>query len=185
MPAPPGDRRPATILFADISGFTTLSERMDPEDVRDVIDALFRRFRIAIEQEGGTIDKFIGDAVMAIFGAPTPHADDPARAVRAALALQDEIARFNAGRTLDLRLRVGVHAGEILWGSVAGDRPTAMGDAVTLAQKVEGACEPGCVLVTRSVERAVAGSFRMEGREGVKVKGRDGELEVFEITGAL
>ncbi|MCC6740521.1 MAG: adenylate/guanylate cyclase domain-containing protein, partial [Planctomycetia bacterium] len=118
---PFAERRTVAILFSDLSGFTSLSETMDPEDVRDLVDALFARFRREIEARGGTIDKFIGDAVMAVFGAPVAHGDDALRAVRAALAMQREIAAFNAERGLALKLRIGVNAGEVLWGGVGGD----------------------------------------------------------------
>ncbi|MBI2923671.1 MAG: adenylate/guanylate cyclase domain-containing protein [Planctomycetes bacterium] len=109
-----GERRQLAVPFSDLSGFTRLSERMDPEEVRDLVDELFTRFRARIESCGGTVDKFIGDAVMAVFGAPTAHEDDPARAVRSGLALQRGVAAFNGERGLDLALRVGIHLGEAL-----------------------------------------------------------------------
>ncbi|MCE9581114.1 MAG: adenylate/guanylate cyclase domain-containing protein, partial [Planctomycetes bacterium] len=167
MTAPATERRILTVVFSDLSGFTSLSERMDPEDVTDIIDGLFRRLRATIEGFGGTVDKFIGDAVMAVFGAPVTHEDDPLRAVRAGLAMHREVAAFNKERKLDLALRIGINTGEALWGSVAGDRPTAMGDAVNVAQRMEAAARPGSVLVTRNVERATFRKIEYAG--GVQV----------------
>ncbi|MCC6737949.1 MAG: tetratricopeptide repeat protein [Planctomycetia bacterium] len=185
MPADPRERRTVTVLFSDLSGFTRLSERMDPEEVQDLVDALFQRFRAAIESRGGTVDKFIGDAVMAVFGAPVAHEDDAVRAVRAGLAMQEEIAAFDAERGLGLRLRVGINTGEVLWGSVAGEKATVMGDAVNVAQRLESAAEPGTVLVSRAVERGLRGRFRLVGREAIHVKGRDEAIEVLQAVEEL
>ncbi|KAF0241219.1 MAG: hypothetical protein FD180_4560 [Planctomycetota bacterium] len=183
MPTPdPRERRVVTILFSDLSGFTTLSESMDPEDVADTVDALFRRFRATIESGGGTIDKFIGDAVMAVFGAPASHPDDPARAIRAGLAMQRELSAFNEERKISLRMRIGIHTGDVLWGGVGGDRATAMGDAVTLAQKLEGAARPGFVLVSAATRDAAGSGFRFEKREAIPLKGRADAVEVFEAS---
>ncbi|MEK7468425.1 MAG: adenylate/guanylate cyclase domain-containing protein [Planctomycetota bacterium] len=173
----PAERRNVTVVFADVSGFTGLSESMDPEDVQELIDALFKRFRSAIEREGGAVDKFIGDAVMALFGAPVAHADDPARAVRASLQMQKEAVAFAAERRADLRVRIGVNAGEVLWGSVGGDRPTATGDAVNVAQRLESAAEPGSVLVSLAVARAAPHAARYGKPQIARVKGRGQEVE--------
>jgi class 3 adenylate cyclase len=177
-----GERRTLTVLFSDLSGFTTLSERMDPEDVRDIIDAIFQRFRAIIEREGGAVDKFIGDAVMAVFGAPAAHDDDPVRAIRAALAMQREVVAFNGERGLKLAARVGVNTGEALWGSFAGDRPTAMGDAVNVAQKLESSAKVGTVLVSETTKAAAEGRFRFEGLPAVAVKGRKEPVMPFVVS---
>ncbi|KAF0240746.1 MAG: putative adenylate, partial [Planctomycetota bacterium] len=173
----PGERRVVTVVFADVSGFTSLSESMDPEDVQELIDALFKRFRTAIEREGGSVDKFIGDAVMALFGAPVAHADDPARAVRASLEMQKVTAAFAVERRAELRVRIGVNSGEVLWGSVGGDRPTATGDAVNVAQRLEAAAEPGSVLVSVAVARAAPYAARYGTPHSARVKGRGQEVE--------
>ncbi|KAF0241531.1 MAG: hypothetical protein FD180_4388 [Planctomycetota bacterium] len=179
------ERRTVTILFSDLSGFTRLSERMDPEEVQDLVDALFQRFRAAIESEGGTVDKFIGDAVMAVFGAPVAHEDDAVRAVRAGRGLLDEVAEFDAKRKLGLRLRVGINTGEVLWGALAGEKATAMGDAVNVAQRIESTAAPGTVLVSRAVERGLRGKFLLAGRGEIRVKGRDEPVEVMEVVEEL
>ncbi len=176
------ERRTVAVLFSDLSGFTALSESMDPEDVRDLVDALFARFRRVIEARGGTIDKFIGDAVMAVFGAPVAHEDDPVRAVRAALAMQDEIEAFNRERKHSLGLRVGVNLGEVLWGGVGGDRATAMGDAVNVAQRLESAARPGTVLVSDSVRAAAAGRIRFRDAGEFALKGRKETVRAYEAA---
>ena len=178
----PSERRLVAVLFADISGFTRLSESMDPEDVQDLIDGLFQRLRGLIETRGGTVDKFIGDAVMAVFGAPLAHEDDPLRAVRAALAMQGAVASYATERHADIRVRIGINAGEVLWGSVGGDRPTATGDVVNVAQRLESAAQPGTVLVSRSVERASAPRVRFRPLGPVRLKGREESVEAFEVV---
>ncbi|KAF0246270.1 MAG: adenylate/guanylate [Planctomycetota bacterium] len=176
------ERRTVAVLFSDLSGFTALSEEMDPEDVRDLMDALFARFRKAIEVRGGTVDKFIGDAVMAVFGAPVAHEDDSLRAVRAALAMQREIESFNRERGITLRLRVGVNLGEVLWGGVGGDRATAMGDAVNVAQRLEAAAPPGAVLVSDTVRVAASGFAQFRDAGEIALKGRKEPVRAHEAT---
>ena len=185
MTGDPRERRTVTVLFSDLSGFTRLSERMDPEEVQDLVDALFQRFRAAIESHGGTVDKFIGDAVMAVFGAPVAHEDDAVRAVRAGRALLEEVAEFDLKRKLGLRVRVGINTGEVLWGALAGEKATAMGDAVNVAQRIESAAAPGTVLVSRAVERGLRGRFLLAGRGSIPVKGRIEPVEVMEVRDEL
>lgn len=157
------ERRVVTVLFTGLVGIDALTSP-DPEDAAEsaaeVVDAVFTRFRRVIEARGGTVDKFVGDTVMGVFGAPTAHEDDPLRAVRAALAMKRELELFNAQRTLSLKVRVGVNTGEVLWGTVGGDRPTAMGDAVNVAQRLQSEAQPGEVLAARTVMRAT--NYRVE-----------------------
>src|SRR5207253_4281497 len=111
------ERRWATVLFADLSGFTALSERTDPEDIRSMVDHCMHLMGEAIERFGGVVDKVIGDALMAVFGAPVAHEDDPTRAVRAALEIQRR-ASENAQDFCGLRVRVGVNSGEVIFGAM-------------------------------------------------------------------
>ena len=147
-PAPPimGDeqRRPVTVLFADIVGFTSLSERLDPEEVRDVTAACFGRLVEEIVRRGGTVDKFIGDAVMALFGTPIAHEDDACRAVDAALAMQAALGEINGDLERDhglrLELRIGVNTGEVVAGvrEVGGFQDgTVIGDTVNTASRLQ------------------------------------------------
>lgn len=169
------ERRVVTVLFIGLVGLDAAASP-DPEDAAEssaeVVDAVFTRFRRVIEARGGTVDKFVGDTVMGVFGAPTAHEDDPLRAVRAALAMKRELELFNAQRSLELKIRVGVNTGEVLWGTVGGDRPTAMGDAVNVAQRLQSEARPGEVIASRSVARAT--SYRVEyGPEReLRLKGR-------------
>ena len=128
-----GERRPVTILFADISGFTALSETLDPEDVAELVDRCLRAMAEAIYHYEGTVDKFIGDCVMALFGAPVAHEDDPERGVRAAVEMRDTVAAINdelmakAGPEVDrekpiLSVHIGVNTGVVVAGAVGTDR---------------------------------------------------------------
>ena len=107
---PREERKVVTVLFADLVGFTSRSERLDPEDVRALLSPYYARLRAELERFGGTVEKFIGDAVMALFGAPVAHEDDPERAVRAALAIRDWVL----DQQEDLQLRIAVNTGEAL-----------------------------------------------------------------------
>ena len=109
-PAQREERKVVTVLFADLVGFTSRSEQLDPEDVRAFLSPYYARLRTELERFGGTVEKFIGDAVMALFGAPVAHEDDPERAVRAALAIRDWVVEQEAG----LQLRIAVNTGEVL-----------------------------------------------------------------------
>src|SRR6267378_2871880 len=116
------ERRQVTVLFADVSGYTAMSERMDPEDVKGLIDRCLRRLGDEVDRYGGTVDKYIGDNVMAIFGAPVAHEDDAERAVRAGLGMQAAMEEINANIAgpydVSLALRVGVNTGEVIAGAV-------------------------------------------------------------------
>ena len=174
-PAPPPapaaeERRQVTVLFADLVGFTALAERLDPEDVRDITTDCLRQLAAEAVRFEGTVDKLIGDAVMILFGAPVAHEDDPARALRAALAMQRALERFNAEleRThgLALRLRIGVESGEV----VAGPREvggmveyTVIGDAVNVAARLQTAADPGTILVGEGTSQRIEGGFRLQG----------------------
>ncbi|MFI5123252.1 MAG: zinc-ribbon domain-containing protein, partial [Vicinamibacteria bacterium] len=119
---PPEERRTATIIFADLSGYTAVSERLDPERMKSLVDRALRRLGDEIERHGGTIDKYIGDNVMGVFGAPTSHEDDPERAVRTGLAMQAAMEEINERIAADVggdfALRVGIYSGEVLAGRV-------------------------------------------------------------------
>ena len=152
--AEPGreERKVVTVLFADLVGFTSRAERMDPEDVRAVLEPYHARLRSELERRGGTVEKFIGDAVMALFGAPTTHEDDPERAVRAALAIRDWIREDG-----DLQLRIGVTTGEAL--VALGARPSegegmASGDVVNTAARLQSGAPANGILVDEATKRA-------------------------------
>ncbi len=146
-PAPAGgdERRIATVLFADLVGFTTLSETRDPEQVKNLVDACFQLLVRDITSFGGQVDKIVGDAIVALFGAPVAHEDDAERAVRAALAHAGDRPAPTAPRPMrPVQLRIGVNTGEVLVGALrAGGDYTAMGDVVNTAQRLETVADPG------------------------------------------
>jgi adenylate cyclase len=147
------ERRTVTVLFADLSGYTAAAEQMDHEAVKAMVDRILRRLGQEIVAVGGTVDKYIGDNVMAVFGAPVSHEDDPERAVRAALAMQAAMPEVNAQAGCSFSLRVGVNTGEVTAGSV-GDSYTVMGDAVNVASRLQAAGRPGSVTVGQSTYEA-------------------------------
>jgi class 3 adenylate cyclase/tetratricopeptide (TPR) repeat protein len=182
------ERRPVTILFADIAGFTSLSERLDAEDVRDLTTECFRRLVTEATALGGMVDKFIGDAVMVLFGAPTAHEDDPVRAARAALAMQRALDRFNAeiesNRGFRLALRIGIESGEVVTGlrDVNGVREyTAIGDAVNVAARLQSATEPGTVMIGPNTERSVRRLMTLEAVEPLHLKGKSDPIPAWLI----
>ena len=193
MPAPELDeeRRVVTVLFADIVGFTTLSEQLDPEDARELVATTHGKLVEAVALYGGTVDKFIGDAVMALFGAPTAHPDDPIRAVRAALAMQQAMVALDPagrdGRDLQLQLRIGVNTGEVVAGSrdVGGYREYSVyGDVVNTAARLQTAAEPGGILLGETTARAVQPDFELERTEPLELRGKEQEVRAFRVLGA-
>ena len=139
-----------TVVFADLSGYTAVAERMDPEAVKSLVDRALRRLGEEVDRYGGRVDKYIGDNVMAVFGAPIAHEDDAERAVRAALGMQDAMSEINeslgATHGVNLALRVGVNTGEVVAGAV-GDGYTVIGDTVNVAARLQSAAQPGSVTV--------------------------------------
>jgi class 3 adenylate cyclase len=177
------ERKRVSVLFCDLVGFTSRSERLDVEDVRAVLAPYYARLRADLERYGGTVEKFIGDAVMALFGAPTAHEDDPERAVRAALAIRAAIAELNqADPSLDLHVRVGVTTGEAL---VALDaRPVqgegmASGDVVNTAARLQTAAPVDGILVDQSTYRATDRQITYQSAEPVQAKGKTDPVAVW------
>jgi class 3 adenylate cyclase/tetratricopeptide (TPR) repeat protein len=167
-------RRIVTVLFADIVGFTGLSETRDPEQVKNMVDRCFGRLADDITEFGGRVDKVIGDAIVALFGAPVSHEDDAERAVRAALRMQETVKRFDAESRAGIRLRIGVNTGEALVGGlVAGDNYTAMGDAVNVASRLQAAADPGTVLVGEATHAETAGVIRYGSEGHCHIRGRE------------
>ncbi|HEX9765316.1 MAG TPA: adenylate/guanylate cyclase domain-containing protein, partial [Nitriliruptorales bacterium] len=163
-----------TVVFADVVGFTALTETLDPERVKSVLDRCFARLAEDVTVHGGRVDKVVGDAVIALFGAPVAHEDDAERAVRAALTMNQTMADHAQVEGLDLALRVGVNTGEVVVGAMAtGDEYTAMGDVVNVAQRLQTAAAPGQVLVGARTHEATRARIRYDDIGAVKVRGRD------------
>jgi predicted ATPase/class 3 adenylate cyclase len=164
------ERKVVSVLFCDLVGFTSRAERLDPEDVRAVLGPYHARLRQELERYGGTVEKFIGDAVMAIFGAPTAHEDDPERAVRAALAIREVVAESG-----DLHVRIGIATGEALVN--LGARPElgegmAAGDVVNTAARLESAAPVDGILVDETTFRATERAIEYREHSPVEAKGK-------------
>ncbi|MFN8632747.1 MAG: adenylate/guanylate cyclase domain-containing protein [Chloroflexota bacterium] len=186
------ERRVVSVLFADIVGFTTLSERLDPEDVRELSAAVLARLAEAVSLYGGTIDKFMGDAVMALFGAPVAHEDDPVRAVHAALAMHQAVAALHQldrdGNELELRLRIGINSGEVIAGirDVGGHREySVFGDVVNTAARLQTAANPGNILLGEETARQAGAVFDVTPIEPLVLKGKTQPVPAFKVRGTL
>jgi class 3 adenylate cyclase/tetratricopeptide (TPR) repeat protein len=181
------ERRLVTVLFADVTGSTALGEQLDPERLRDVMDTFFVAMREEIEAEGGTVEKFIGDAVMAAFGVPVAHEDDPARALRAALRMRRRLEDVNRDLRsrfgVTLEVRTGVNMGEVL--ATIDPRPgeaMVTGDAVNAAARLEQVAEPGQIVASERTVRA-ARSFRSTPLGEIELKGKAERVNATLIIG--
>ena len=184
--APSVDRRIVSVLFADVVGFTPLSERLDPEDVATIQDAYFTATRETIARHGGVVEKFIGDAVMAVFGAPLARDDDAERAVHAGLALLAAIEQIGARLGMDagaLQLRVGVNTGEVVHATAGPDAGRVTGDTVNTAARLQTAARPGSVLIGELTAMTVAHAIDIIDRGPIELKGKAEPMPVWEATG--
>ncbi len=180
------ERRVVSVVFADLVGFTTLSETLDPERVKLLVDGCFRRLADDVASFGGRVDKVIGDAMLALFGAPVSHGDDPERAVRAALRMQTTVADYAAEAGVDLRLRIGVNTGEVVVGPMSGESSvTAMGDVVNTASRLQGLADPGAVLVGPATHHATSEVIAYESLGALRVRGRDGAVPAWRALYAV
>lgn len=174
------ERRVVTILFADLVGFTGLSESLDPEQVKHLIDAAFQRLVHDVVTFGGRVDKIVGDAIVALFGAPIAHEDDAERAVRAALRMQSTLAHFAEEHGESIRMRIGVNTGEVLVGSLrAGGDYTAMGDVVNIANRLQTMAAPSTVLVGDATRALTIESIDYESLGEVELRGREQGIEAW------
>jgi class 3 adenylate cyclase len=155
-------RKTVTVLFADVTGSTALGERLDPEAARKLMARYFEVARAILERHGGTVEKFIGDAVMAVFGVPQLHEDDALRAVRAAAELRDGV--------IDVQLRIGVNTGEVVAGG--GGETLVTGDAVNVAARLEQAARPGEVLIGETTLALTRVAVEVEPVEAITAKGK-------------
>jgi class 3 adenylate cyclase len=178
------ERRIVSVLFADLVGFTPLSERMDAEDVAAIQDAYFAATRETIERYGGTVEKFIGDAAMAVFGAPRARDDDAERAVRAGLALIGAVEQLGARLGLEpgtLRLRVGVNSGEVVFATEGPDTGRVTGDTVNTAARLQAAAEPDSVLVGEVTALAVGEAIELGDVAAVELKGKSEPIRTWRV----
>jgi len=190
-PSLEGQRKPVTALFADVVDSTQLAEQIDPEDWSTLVAALVGEITAAVERYGGTVTQFLGDGVLAIFGAPTAHEDDPARAVRAALDALDGVRRVARGADATtpapIAIRVGINSGIAIVGRLpagSGSSYTAIGDAINVAARVQAAAQPGRVWVTAATQRLLGPAIETVDRGSITVKGKREPVHVFEVVRA-
>ena len=172
-----GERRQVTVLFADVAGFTSLAEKLDPEEVHRIINGCFERITAEVHRFEGTINQYTGDGVMALFGAPIAHEDSARRAVHAALGIQRAVGEYGATlqaeRGLKLAMRIGINTGAVVVGAIGDDLRmdyTAVGDTTNLAARLQQTAQPGTVVVSDATHRAIEGFFETVdlGRRDVK-----------------
>jgi len=187
-----GERRVVTMLFCDVRGSTAMAEQLDPEDWTDVMNEAYEHLIAPVVRHEGTVARLMGDAILAFFGAPTAHEDDPQRAVMAGLeivtsisSLREKLARE---RGLDLNVRVGINTGPVVVGEVGSELKqeySAMGDAVNVAARMEQTADPGTVQITEDTYRLVADLFEVEPLGGVELKGKRRPVESYRVLGRL
>ncbi|UCC61498.1 MAG: tetratricopeptide repeat protein [Anaerolineae bacterium] len=186
------ERRVVTILFSDVKGSVKMAESLDPEEVLEVMDGAFDVLIEPIYRHEGTLVRMMGDAILAFFGAPIAHEDDPERACRAALEIvegaQRYAARLERERGLPgFNVRVGINTGLVVVGEVGSDlrvEYTAMGDAINVAARMESAAEPGTILITGETHRLIAHSFETEALGPIQVKGKAAPIHVYRVLAA-
>jgi adenylate cyclase len=185
-----GERRDVTVLFCDIRGFTSMSERLTPEQVVSALNEFYALMFETIFKHDGTLNKFLGDAVMAVFGAPIAHPDHAARAVRAALDMRQAVAelgkRRRAVRKEPFEVGIGLSLGEVVAGSVGTEERmeyTVIGDSVNVAARLQGQAKAGSILLSRRTYEAVHDLVEGFSRGPMKVKGKEEEVEVYEVVG--
>lgn len=187
-----GERRIATVLFADVVGSTTAAEQLDPEDWAAVMNGAFAFMNASVDRYGGTVAHLMGDAVLAFFGAPRAHEDDPERSVRAALDMQEAALAYarevEDRHGITFRVRVGIHTGMSVLGMV-GDSVkaeyTAMGDTANTAARLQSAAHPGTILVSKETHRLVRHLFEFEPRGPLEMKGKVEPVEAFQVMRAV
>ncbi len=186
-----GERRQVTILFADLCGFTAISRTLDPEDpeeVRELVDRYTALVDGIVVGYGGTVDKHIGDAVMALFGAPRAHDDDPMRAARAALDIHEELGRMSVNTMRPLQAHVGIASGDVVAGNLGradANDYTVLGDSVNLAARLVAAAGPGQTLLSDGVYRALAGRGVCDALGEIQLKGFEAPTRAWRLRGLL
>jgi len=186
-----GERKLVTVLFADVANYTSMSEKLDSEEVRQIMDGCFKIIVDSVYRYEGTIDKFTGDGVMALFGAPLAHEDHAQRASYAALGMQRAVKEYGEKVKkdcgFDFKMRVGLNSGPVIVGAVGSDLRmdyTAVGDTVNLASRMQTMAQPGTVLVSRDVHKMTRDFFRFKPLGKLTVKGKEEAVEAYELLEA-
>jgi class 3 adenylate cyclase/tetratricopeptide (TPR) repeat protein len=184
-----GERKLVTVLFADVADYTSIAEKLDPEEVHQIMDGCFKILMDEIHRYEGTINQFTGDGVMALFGAPVAHEDHGQRACHAALAIQKAIEgygeKIKGQHGAEFKLRIGLNSGPVIVGSIGDDLRmdyTAVGDTTNLAHRMQDMAEPGAVLVSGHTHRLARDFFEFEPLGKVEVKGKEKPQEAYELV---
>jgi len=186
-----GERKLVTVLFVDVSGFTALSEGLDPEDVHALMDRAFELMLGEVHRYEGTVNQFLGDGLMALFGAPVAHEDHPVRAVHAALGVQRALASYRnelrAQRGIEFQVRMGLNTGAVVVGKIGDNLRmdyTAVGDTTNLAARLLALAEPGQILVSEDIAKVVGPYFVLQPVGEVSVKGKALPVRPYRVEGA-
>ena len=187
-----GERKRVTVLFADVAGFTSMSEKLDPEEVHQIMDGCFKILMDEIHNHQGTINQFTGDGVMALFGAPVAIENHAQNACQAALSIQSAIKNYSKDLKskfgFDFKMRIGLNSGPVIVGSIGDDLRmdyTAIGDTVNLASRMEGMAEPGATLASDITYKRVGQFFKFEPLGKVTVKGKEAPLDAYKLAGKI
>src|SRR4030043_593473 len=184
-----GERKQVTVMFCDMEGFTSLSERLGPEEVYTLMDKVYEILIHKVHDYEGTVNELTGDGIMALFGAPIALEDAPQRAIRSALAIHREINKFSdqlkrEKKMPPIKMRIGIHTGPVGDGTLGNDLRVefkAVGDTVNLASRVEGLAEPGTTCVTGEVFRLTGCLFRFGALGEKQIKGKKGPVKVYQV----
>jgi class 3 adenylate cyclase len=186
-----GERKLVTVLFADVANYTSIAEKLDPEEVHQIMDGCFKMLMDKIHGYEGTVNQFTGDGVMALFGAPVAHEDHAQRACYAALSIQKAIGEYGKklkeDRKVDFRMRIGLNSGWVIVGSIGDDLRmdyTAVGDTTNLAARMESMAQPGTILGTGYTQKLARDFFQFESLGTVQVKGKKEPVDAYELKKA-
>ncbi len=189
-----GERKIVTVLFADVADYTSISEKLDPEEVHQIMDGCFKIIMDEVHKYEGTINQFTGDGVMALFGAPVAHEDHVQRACHAALSIQQAIEVYgneiNKNTGLQFKMRIGINSGPVIVGAIGDDLRmdyTAVGDTTNLGSRMESRANPGAILVSANTHRLVRDFFEFNPLGEFEIKGKEAPQEAFELikTGGI
>jgi class 3 adenylate cyclase/tetratricopeptide (TPR) repeat protein len=184
-----GERKQVTVLFADVKGFTSISEKLDPEEVNDLISECMVFLTEEIHRYEGTIAQFLGDGLLALFGAPIAHEDAPQRALYAALGMRDHLREYGQKlkqRGIEFNMRIGLNTGLVVVGKIGDDLTmeyTAMGDTVNLASRMESTAEPGTIQVSENTYRLTEGYFDFQPLGEIELKGKKEPVKAYRLLG--
>ena len=184
-----GERKQVTVMFCDMEGYTSLTEKLGSEQMYSIMDDVYEILIHKVHYYEGTVNELTGDGVMALFGAPIALEDAPQRAIRSALAIHREINKFSdqfksESRLPPIRMRIGIHTGPVIVGTLGNDLRVdfkAVGDTVNLASRMEGLADPGTTFVTEDTFKLTEGFFRFEALGEKKVKGKEEPVKIFQV----